>query len=301
VQTVLRNIFLITSIGTLLATVVLTILASRSIVRPISQVIARLRETEKTGLLPEFHPDPKLAPVQEIRELQDSFNEAARAIRDAREGLHQAYIECVGALASALDARDRYTAGHSSRVSEFSCAIARAMNLSPEELDDIRIGALLHDIGKIGIPDSVLQKGGILSNEEFALIQQHPTIGRTILEGVGGLQPYLATVELHHENWNGTGYPKGQRGTATPLPARIVHVADAYDAMTSDRPYRRAMSKADALTILKRNGGIQFDPEIVTIFATLLEGENETAVSLDNLSTVVAAEPAANVLAWRSA
>jgi HD-GYP domain-containing protein (c-di-GMP phosphodiesterase class II) len=268
VQGILRNVFGIAGFGALLATVIVSILSAQSIVRPIRAVVAHLQESEGTGLLPEFQARP--GRIHEIRELSESFNRAAAAIREARQNLHRAYVEFVGSLASALDARDRYTAGHSRRVSELSCAIARAMHLAPQELDDIRIGALLHDIGKIGIGDSVLQKPGKLTNEEFALVQQHPTIGRRILEGVQGFQDYLSIVELHHENWNGTGYPWGLRAEATPLGARIVHVADAYDAMTSDRPYRRGMSLEQAIHVLRQYAGTQFDPTIVPLFVNLM-------------------------------
>lgn len=269
-QHVLQHVFLITGVGTLLATVILTLLCSRSIVKPIAGVIARLRETQRTGRLPEFESNTAAAPIHEIRELTESFNHAGRAIREAQENLHGAYVEFIGSLANALDARDPYTAGHSLRVSEYSCAIARTLGLPEQSVDEIRIGAILHDIGKIGIADLVLQKSGKLSPEEWALIQQHPTIGRRILEGVGGFQIYLPTVELHHENWDGTGYPFGLRGESVPLPARIVHIADAYDAMTSSRPYRHAMSRGDALGILHQNAGTQFDPAVVPVFVDLM-------------------------------
>ncbi|HEY1239626.1 MAG TPA: HD domain-containing phosphohydrolase [Bryobacteraceae bacterium] len=301
-QRVLQNVFLIAGLATLLATVILTVLCSRSIVKPIAGVVARLRETERTGMLPEFRTDGGTTPIQEIRELTHAFNQAGRAIRDGRESLHGAYVEFVGSLANALDARDPYTAGHSRRVSDYSCAIASAIGLSGESVEDIRIGALLHDIGKIGIADSALQKPGKLSRDEWALIQQHPTIGRRILEGVGGFQPYLPTVELHHENWNGTGYPFGLRGEAVPLAARIVHVADAYDAMTSSRPYRRAMNREEALRILTENAGTQFDPAIVPVFAGVLASEDNPAADREdetlrsihnlNLALATAGEPA---------
>lgn len=268
VQTILRNVFLVTGFGVLLAAVILSGLSSRSIAKPLAEVVSRLRQSEKTGLLPEF--DLKLRPVQEIRDLTESFNRAARAIREARESLHRAYVEFIESLASALDARDPYTAGHSRRVSEYSCGIARALNLPPGELEGVRIGSLLHDIGKIGVADDVLQKTGRLDSRERALIQQHPVIGRRILEGVGGFQSWLPAVELHHENWNGSGYPLGLRGDATPISARIVHVADAYDAMTTDRPYRRGMSQEEAIGVLQQHAGTEFDPTIVSAFVRSL-------------------------------
>ena len=280
-QAVLQKVFLTTGLGTLLATVILTILGSRSIVKPIGEVVARLQETARTGVLPEFDANPKLKPIQEIAELTQSFNRAGHAIREGQENLHRAYVEFIGSLANALDARDAYTAGHSRRVSEYACTIGRGIGLSGPALEELRIGALLHDIGKIGISDSALQKPGKLTDEEWALIKQHPTIGRRILEGVSGLHPYLTIVELHHENWDGTGYPFGLRGEAVPLGARIVHVADAYDAMTSSRPYRRAMTREEALRIIHQNAGTQFDPAIVPIFTGLMAVEPEAAGALE--------------------
>jgi HD-GYP domain-containing protein (c-di-GMP phosphodiesterase class II) len=195
-----------------------------------------------------------------------AFNRAAASVRDGRERLQAAYVQFIGSLANALDARDPYTSGHSARVSEFACAIGRLLPLDRESLEQIRIGALLHDIGKIGISDQVLQKPGQLTREEFDIIKQHPSIGRRILEGVSGFEPYLASVELHHENWDGTGYPRGLAGEDVPLAARIIHIADAYDAMTSDRPYRRGMSHRRAMAILAECAGTQFDPHLVAAF-----------------------------------
>lgn len=285
VQALLQNVFFIAGLGALAVAMLLSVLSSRSIVRPIAGVVSHLRESAKTGLLPEFH--TKVPPIQEIRELTDSFNRAAASIREAHDHLHQAYVEFVGSLASALDARDGYTAGHSHRVSELSVAVAKAMNVDEAELDNIRLGALLHDIGKIGIADAVLQKPGRLTKEEMALIQQHPTIGRKILEGVAGFQPYLPTVELHHENWDGSGYPRGLRGTATPLSARIVHVVDAYDAMTTNRPYRSGMTHHDAARILQHNAGIQFDETIVKAFLGLDEIERRRQFADQSVSQQV--------------
>jgi HD-GYP domain-containing protein (c-di-GMP phosphodiesterase class II) len=264
VQRMLHAVFLIAGVGALLAALILSAVSSRSIVKPIAALVDRLRESEKTGVLPEFR--ALATSIQEIGELTESFNHAGAAIREARRGLQHAYVEFVGSLASALDARDPYTAGHSRRVSEYSLAIGRQLGLDADQLDELRIGALLHDIGKIGIPDKILQKVGALTNEEFSLLRQHPTIGRRILEGVKGFHPYLPVVELHHENWNGKGYPRGLEATQTPLQARIVKIADAYDAMTSDRPYRRGMSDSEAVRRLEEASGTEFDAAIVKAF-----------------------------------
>ena len=215
----------------------------------------------------EFRPDD--AAVFEMRRLIESFNRAAGSIREGRANLTLAYVEFVQSLASALDARDPYTAGHSNRVSDMSRALARAMELPAEVVERVRVGALLHDIGKIGIADAVLRKPGRLTAEEFAIVSEHPVIGRRILEGVHGFCPYLPAVELHHENWDGTGYPHGQSGKTTPVDARIIHVADAYDAMTTDRPYRNGMTHEEASRVLNANAGTQFDPEVVHRFNQL--------------------------------
>jgi HD-GYP domain-containing protein (c-di-GMP phosphodiesterase class II) len=278
----LRGIFFTAGIGALACAVLGSLLSARAIVHPLANMISHLRASERRGDLSEF--DFGAGAVREVRELTESFNRAACAIRKSKEDLQSAYLQFTGSLASALDARDSYTAGHSHRVSEYSCAIAETLGLSAEKVGHIRIGALLHDIGKIGVSDSVLQKPGRLTGEEFALIQQHPTIGRRILEGVNGFHPYLGIVELHHENWDGTGYPHGLRGEEVPLAARIVHVADAFDAMTSDRPYRRGMSVSEALGILNRFAGTQFDPEIVGAFVNLGLGDSSLMRLLENVS-----------------
>jgi HD-GYP domain-containing protein (c-di-GMP phosphodiesterase class II) len=230
-------------------------------------MVARLRQSARTGELPEFRGTQ--TQVYEIRELGESFNRAAAAIRDGQERLQHANLQFLEAMANALDARDPYTAGHSRRVSQYACALGRALFVSDAELNEIRVGALLHDIGKIGISDAILQKPGKLTPEENAIIQEHPTIGRRILDHVIGFQPYLDVVELHHENWDGTGYPHGLAGEATPLAARVVKLADAYDAMTSDRPYRKGTSHEDTLVVLQRVVGSQLDPAIFEVFRTL--------------------------------
>jgi HD-GYP domain-containing protein (c-di-GMP phosphodiesterase class II) len=267
VQTKLHNIFLSVALVSVLVAFFCSIASSRSIVKPIASVVSHLRNAVRTGMLPEF--EGNSSSILEIRELGESYNRAALAVRKAGRELEAAYLEFVGSLANALDARDRYTSGHSWRVSQLSCAIATVMALSSDHIERIRIGALLHDMGKIGIADSVLQKAGRLTDEEFALVKEHPVIGRRILEGVQGLAPFLGAVELHHENWDGSGYPKGQVGEETPIDARIIHVSDAYDAMTTDRSYRSGLTHERAVSILREYAGTQFDPSIVNIFANL--------------------------------
>jgi HD-GYP domain-containing protein (c-di-GMP phosphodiesterase class II) len=236
-------------------------------VKPIAVVVSHLRNAVRTGKLSEL--ESQSSSILEIQELAEIYNRAAFSVRAAGEHLEAAYLEFVGSLANALDARDQYTAGHSSRVSQLSCETGLAMGLGSDEVERIRIGALLHDVGKIGIADSVLQKPGRLTDEEFEIVKQHPVIGRRILEEVQGFAPYLAAVELHHENWDGSGYPRRQSGFETPIDARIIHVADAYDAMTTNRSYRRGMTHDMAIAILIVNAGMQFDPEIVGVFVNL--------------------------------
>ncbi len=267
IQSKLHKLFLTLALVCVLVAFACSVGSSSSIVKPIAAVVSHLRNAVHTGKLPELEGQP--SSILEIQELAEIYNRAAISVRSAGERLEGAYLEFVGSLANALDARDGYTSGHSTRVSQLSCAVASALQLGEDEAERIRIGALLHDVGKIGIADCVLQKPGHLTEDEFAIVKQHPVIGRRILEGVQGFAPYLGAVEFHHENWNGSGYPKGQSGTETPIDARIIHVSDAYDAMTTDRSYRRGMTQEKAISILIENAGIQFDPEIVEVFVGL--------------------------------
>ncbi|HLI83385.1 MAG TPA: HD-GYP domain-containing protein [Bryobacteraceae bacterium] len=285
-QAVLKRIFLFAGLIALAAALSISIVASSSIARPLAKMASKLQKSSLTGDLPEF--DQVTSGPHEILDLARGFDQAARAVRDGRERLTRAYVEFVGSLAEALDARDSYTAGHSRRVSEYSCNIARAMGLGEEDVETIRVGALLHDIGKIGISDLVLQKPGRLTPEENQVIQQHPTIGRRILENVHGFERYLPIIELHHENWDGTGYPHGLRGEATPLHARIVKVADAYDAMTSDRPYRRGMSHEAATAILRKVSGSETDSSVVEAFVQSSGRREEEAAPAESALTRLA-------------
>jgi len=264
--------FALVGCAALAITFLFSLWISRSVVRPLHALILQLSDTEQQGRLPQtFTTDSS---TTEVYLLASAINRAARAVHDANETLDAAYLEFIETMARALDARDRYTAGHSDRVSEYSIAIARIIECPPDQVEILRIGARLHDIGKIGVPDAVLQKPGRLTEEEFALIRQHPEIGRRILENVSRFRDYLPIIELHHEDFDGRGYPHGLVGEQVPLLARIVHVADAYDAMTSDRAYRTRLPEARVREILRECAGTQFDPAIVAAMLQVLEGQD---------------------------
>lgn len=218
-------------------------------------------------------------------------SQAAIAIENARlfESLEEIYIEVITALASAIDARDAYTHGHSNRVTEYAVAIAENMGLSPAEVDIVRNASILHDVGKIGIKEEILKKPGRLSEEERREMEFHPFIGTRILQEVKLLEPVLPLVYHHHERYDGTGYPDGLKGERIPLGARILSVADAFESMTSDRPYRKALPVEEALAELRRGMGKQFDPDVVKSFLSLadkgeikLEWSQHRVINLDS-------------------
>jgi len=200
---------------------------------------------------------------REVDALTTAFNDLMRGLSAAEAETRSAYLGAIRALAAALDARDPYTAGHSERVGTLSVMMGRMMNLEAGALEVLRLGALLHDIGKIGVADEILHKDGPLTPEEFEQIKRHPALGARILRQVPFLAPHLPIVELHHERPDGRGYPFGFRGEDIPLDARIVHVADAFDAMTSARAYRAALPASVAFAELQRFSGTQFDPACV--------------------------------------
>jgi putative nucleotidyltransferase with HDIG domain len=173
-------------------------------------------------------------------------------------------------LARTLDAKDAYTQGHSYRVSELCVLMARKLRVAPEIVENLRNGALLHDVGKIGIPDAILCKPGRLTDEEFAIMKQHPVIGYEICQSLGLGEEILMLIRNHHEKLDGTGYPDGLKLNEIPLPLRIICVADAFDAMSSSRPYRKVMDAHIRNEQLNRFAGTQFDPVVVETLKTLL-------------------------------
>jgi len=182
------------------------------------------------------------------------------------EERHGFLLGTVAALVSAIDAKDTYTCGHSERVAWLSKELAKHMGLDDVIIEQVHICGLVHDIGKIGIPESILQKPGRLTEEEFSQIRAHPVIGEKILKDVPQLQPVLPGVRSHHERWDGKGYPDGTSGEDTPLFGRILGVADAFDAMCSSRAYRDGLNRADVLDEITACSGAQFDPKLVQAF-----------------------------------
>ena len=189
--------------------------------------------------------------------------------------MRKVYLDTIRALAAAIDAKDPYTKGHSERVAKMSLIIAQELNLSGREIENIEYTALLHDIGKIGIADNILGKVSSLTNKEFDKIKEHTVMGAKIIEPVDFLKNSYKSIYHHHEKYNGKGYPDGLKSEDIPLLARIIAVADAYDAMGSDRPYRKKLNKDKILKELKDQSGKQFDPEVVKVLISVLDRERE--------------------------
>jgi putative nucleotidyltransferase with HDIG domain len=254
-----------TSLG-LLASIALARLLTEPIDRLSTSLAAMARSRDLQSRL------PITGSSREVDGLTETFNSLMASVAAAEAQTEEAYTGAIRALAAALDARDPYTAGHSDRVSVLAVAIGRVLALPADDLEVLRLGAMLHDIGKIGVPDDVLRKPAALTEAEFDVIRQHPVLGARILRSVPFLSRHIPIVELHHERPDGRGYPHGLRGDDIPMAARIVHVADAYDAITSARAYRAARPSGDALRELWRCAGTEFHAEIVGALATALPG-----------------------------
>ena len=198
--------------------------------------------------------------------LEDMVREKSAALRNALDQVRTSYDFTLEAMAGLLDAREKSTAHHSTRVRDLSVIMAREMGLSQTEIEDLARGALLHDIGKICIPDAILLKPGALTPEEREIMKTHPEVGYRLLRASAYLEHVAELVYTHHEHYDGSGYPRGLKGEAIMIGARIFAVIDAYDAMRSNRVYRKAMPVEAALTEIKRNRGTQFDPQVVDAF-----------------------------------
>jgi putative nucleotidyltransferase with HDIG domain len=253
----LRVVLLFVFAGTALLVLVVGGLLARRITRPLEQLVSSMLAAG------DLSHRALNGPADEIGYLTSSFNEMTASLEEKTRALEATSFASVEALARAIDARDPYTYGHSARVARLSFEIARQMGLQTDELATLSRAALLHDIGKIGVEDRVLRKPGPLTKHEVIAMRAHPVIGYEMLKGLHFLGSSLSGVRHHHEHWDGTGYPDGLRGDDIPLAVRILTVADALDALTSDRPYRSAMSFSAAMATIETGAGIEFDPAVI--------------------------------------
>ena len=214
--------------------------------------------------------------VEQMREIK-SINEK---LADTYKQLEQAYMESIQTVRYTVEAKDTYTRGHSDRVSEFSVLIGKKEDLSEDDLRRLKIGGLFHDVGKIGVPDNILQKEGKLSEDEYSEIKNHPTIGAHILSTASIFQDILPIVKYHHERYDGKGYPERLQGENIPYLARITAVADTFDAMTSKRVYRDSIPLDQVIEEFKRCRGTQFDPGLADLFVDILENDYNSILEI---------------------
>ncbi|MFZ0091222.1 MAG: HD-GYP domain-containing protein [Solirubrobacteraceae bacterium] len=228
---------------------------TREIARLRSELARRERESA----------DKELQLERYAADLRETFKEE----RTLTQQLTRSYRETVRALSNAVEARDAYTGKHAERVAAYGIEIARAVGLPRPDAPEMEFGFLLHDIGKVAVPDAILYKPGALTGEERAMMARHPATGADIVGGIDFLGGAAEVVRSHHERWDGTGYPDGLAGEEIPLAARVFAVADVLDALTTDRPYRAALSLDEARAMIVRECGTHFDPEVVHAFTTI--------------------------------
>jgi putative nucleotidyltransferase with HDIG domain len=260
-------VFVVIGFGALVLAALASFWLARTLASPIDELRTTLAQMAQAR---DFERELQPSGVSfELDALTQTFDQLRAAVSAAEAESENTYLGVIGALAAALDARDPYTAGHSERVAHLSVAIGHQMGLSEDELEVLRLGALLHDIGKIGVSDAVLRKPGTLTDDELEQIKRHPSLGARILRPLNFLSEHIAIVELHHEQPDGCGYPFGLKGEEVPLFARIVHVADAFDAMTTARAYRPGRPATEAIAELWRCAGTGFDLAVVQAMAAV--------------------------------
>ena len=270
------RILIVFGIIVVLGTIASTLLAS-FLIRPIKELSAGVDELKKGNsktLLRIYSHD-------ELGSLTSNFNEMSCTISDQQgklnkyaRDLEEAYVSIVKVVAAAIDARDSYTHGHSARVSQLSVLMGKAIGLSKEELEDLEVACLFHDVGKIKTPDSILLKPGKLAQSEYEEMIRHVEYGASILNKAPSLRKYIPAVRHHHERQDGKGYPDGLNSDTIPLFASIISIADTFDAMTSTRPYRKAFSEEIALQEIVRVAGTQLRADLVAVFVGLIDKDN---------------------------
>ena len=270
----MRNQVMFVSLVAAILALIIGFFFAEQLTRPVRELAAGAQRIAAG----DFSRRVKVLGRTELGELGSSFNQMTDQIekfigdlqRSAEEN-RELFLGTVKALAAAIDGKDPYTRGHSERVSRFSVATAQALGLPDDEIEKIRVSALLHDVGKIGIDDRVLKKPAALTDEEFEIMKTHPQKGFKIMSQIPAMKDFLPGMYMHHEMINGEGYPQGLKGEEIPIQARVVSVADTFDAMTTDRPYQRAMDLAAALTRLKSFVGTRYDARVVAAFVAACE------------------------------
>lgn len=267
------------------------VLISYFISKKFAQRIEILNSEVENAVNHNFNYEIHVAGEDEISRLAQAFNEMATTMHDhvlqivkTNEKLHDTYLEIIQGLITAIEVKDPYTKGHSYRVMRYSELIAKKMRYSSTNLEMIKMAALLHDIGKIGVPETILNKPGRLTSEEYEIVKAHPDYGYKILSNIEGFNRVKDIIRFHHERIDGKGYPCGMKDIVIPLESRIIAVADTFDAITSDRAYRKGMSVQEALTELQRVKGVQLDAQIVDLYVEVAT-EQEDFINLLKANT----------------
>ncbi len=259
---------------------VLAGMVARGVTRPIGELVSGVLDVARGR----FGREVRVGARNELGDLAYSFNHMSRELasydqenRRLIAALEQGYLDTIRSLAAAVDAKDPYTRGHAHRVAALAVEIGRELGLGREALQALEYGGILHDIGKIGIPDAILAKRGSLTEDEMALVRAHPVVGAEIVAGVEFLKDALPAIRHHHERWDGSGYPAGLAGEAIPLVARIVNIVDTWDACTSERPYQGAIPADLVAAILEGLRGAQTDPRVHDALVAVLRRQGVIA------------------------
>jgi putative nucleotidyltransferase with HDIG domain len=257
------------------ATLFLVILMGVNLARVITQPLIKLARASTQVSQGDFEVELETRSNDEVAVLTEAFNQMVRSVQSSREALLHAYNSTLEGWSKALELRDKETEGHTVRVTQITLELARSLGLDGEDLVHIQRGALLHDIGKMGVPDNILLKPGKLTDEEWLIMREHPRYAYEMLWPIEYLRPALDIPYYHHERWNGAGYPMKLKGEEIPIAARIFAVVDVWDALISERPYKKAMSQEEALREITSQSGIQFDPVVVEAFLAIISRKDE--------------------------